>query len=117
MERSPNSLLDKRSIRFALMVIVTLLLNFGLFFILNFLAPFVSGLVVGYIITKYTDAIAATYIGTALSYFIIFFITEWFLGFTNNLSDIVFAVIIMGGIGVLGGLIGAILGKKRFAGS
>lgn len=114
MAHSSESLLDKRSIRFPLMVIVTLLLNFGLFFILNFLAPLVSGLVVGYIVAKHTDAVVITCLGTALSYFAVFLISDWILGFTYRLWDIVFATIIMGGIGVIGGLVGAFLGAKRF---
>jgi hypothetical protein len=115
MVPSSESLLGKQRVRLLLMVIVTMLLNFGLFFILNFLAPLVSGLVVGYLVAKHTDAIIVTCIGTALSYFAVFLLTDWILGFTYALSDVAVAIIIMVGIGVLGGLIGSILGTKRFA--
>ena len=115
MVPSSESLLDKQHVRLLLMVIVTVLLNFGLFFILNFLAPLVSGLVVGYLVAKHTDAIIVAFLGTALSYFAVFLLTDWILGFTYALSDVAFAIIIMGCIGVLGGVIGSILATKRFA--
>lgn len=95
------------------MIVTTILLNFGLFFILNFLAPLVTGLIVGYIVAKYIDAIVIVSIGTALSYFLVFLITEWFLDFVYKPEDVIFAVVIMLGIGVLGGAIGSFFGARR----
>ncbi|NHI88617.1 MAG: hypothetical protein EAX87_03780 [Candidatus Thorarchaeota archaeon] len=105
--------MNSSSVIFVAMIVVTILLNFGLFFILNFLAPLVTGLIVGYIVAKYIHAIAIVFSGTALSYFLVFLITEWFLDFVYKPEDVIFAVIIMSGIGVLGGAIGSFVGARR----
>jgi hypothetical protein len=114
MERRSEASLKSPSVTFVLMIVVTILLNFGLFFILNFLAPLVTGLIVGYIIAKYTDATVIAGIGTALSYLVVFLITEWFLDFAYKPEDVIFAVVIMVGIGVLGGVVGSFFGARRF---
>ena len=113
MERRSESLLNSSSVIFVAMTVVTILLNFGLFFILYFLAPLVTGLIVGYIVAKYRNAIVIVFIGTALSYFLVFFITDWFLDFAYKPEDVIFAVVIMSGIGVLGGAIGSFFGARR----
>lgn len=94
------------------MVIATILLNFGLFFILNFIAPLVTGLIIGFLITKIKDGVAVSFLGTVLSYCIVFVISEWFLGFTNTPLDIAVAVLIMGVIGAGGGLIGSLISTR-----
>jgi hypothetical protein len=94
------------------MALVTILLNFGLFFILNFLAPLVTGLVVGFLVVKIRDGVSVGFIGTILSYCIIFVIAEWFVGFTTPLLDVAIAVLIMGGIGAGGGLIGSLISTR-----
>jgi hypothetical protein len=95
-----------------LMVLATVLLNFGLFLILNFLAPLVTGIIIGFLVAKIRDGVAVGFVGTILSYCIVFIISEWFLGFSNTPVDIAVAVLIMGAIGTLGGLIGAIISTK-----
>jgi hypothetical protein len=94
------------------MVLVAILLNFGLFFILNFLAPLVTGLVVGFLVVKIRNGVAVAFIGTILSYCIIFVIAEWFIGFTTPFLDVAMAVLIMGGIGAGGGLIGSLISTR-----
>ncbi len=98
--------------RFALMVLATILLNFGLFFVLNFLAPLVTGVLIGFILVKIRDSLAVSFIGTIFSYCIVFVISEWFLGFTNTPLDIALAVLIMGIIGTTGGLIGSLISSR-----
>ncbi|MHA1963151.1 MAG: hypothetical protein ACW97G_01075 [Candidatus Thorarchaeota archaeon] len=112
MENEPRSWLDATITRFALMVLATVLLNFGLFFILNFLAPLVTGIAVGFLLVKIRDGVVVGFVGTLLSYTIVFVISEWFLGFSSNPLDVVMAVLIMGGIGTFGGLIGSLIATR-----
>jgi hypothetical protein len=112
MESKSSSSLDAPIVRLSLMVLVTILLNIGLFFILNFLAPLVTGLIVGFLIVKIRDGVAVGFIGTILSYSIVFVIAEWFIGFTTPLLDVAIAVLIMGGIGTGGGLIGSLISTR-----
>jgi predicted membrane metal-binding protein len=112
MENNSASWEKKTRVRYTLLIIVIVLLNFGLFFILNLIAPLAVGLFVGFFIAKPKDSLATTFFGTTLSYSIVFLITEWYLGFANAAIDVVIAVIIMGVIGTVGGLIGAILSIK-----
>ena len=94
------------------MTLVVVLLNFGLFFVLNVLAPLVAGCIAGFLASKIRDGIAVTFVGTLIVYSIIFVWSEWTLGFTTAPLDVVVAIIIMGLIGVLGGLIGAALSSR-----
>ena len=112
MESKSSFSLDAPIVRLSLMVLVTILLNFGLFFILNFLAPLVTGLVVGFLIAKIRYGVAVGFIGNILSYCIVFVMTEWFIGFTTPLLDVAIAVLIMGGIGAGGGLIGSLISMR-----
>lgn len=112
MENSSKSKLDKMSVRFAMMILVTILLNFGMFFILNFLAPLITGVIVGFLLVKIRDGISVSFSGTIISYFIIFLISEWFLGFRNTALDIAIAILIMGILGTAGGIIGSIISVK-----
>jgi len=112
MENKSNSLLDTPIARFVLMVFATILLNFGLFFILNFITPLIAGFVIGFILVKIRDGIGASFLGTVISYSIIFVISEWFLGFTSQPLDVLVAVLIMGIIGAAGGLIGSLTSTR-----
>ena len=107
MESRPRVLSDRPITRMLLLILVAILLNTGLFFLLNVLAPLLSGCIVGFLASKMRDGMAATFIGTILSYSIIFIVSEWFLGFPSTPFDIATAVLIMGVIGAFGGLIGA----------
>jgi hypothetical protein len=112
MERTSKSRLDEPVVRFLLMVVVVILLNFGLFFMLNFLAPLVTGLIVGFLAAKIQDGLVIGFVGTALSYCLVFLISEWFLNFSTPIIDVIGAIIIMGAIGALGGLIGSFISSK-----
>ncbi len=112
MGNSSTSLLDAPVVRLALMVLVTVLLNFGLFFVLNFLAPLVTGFVVGYLIAKIREGVIVGLIGTILSYCLVFVISEWLVGFTSAPLDVVIAIFIMGAIGAFGGLAGSFLATR-----
>lgn len=107
MEYKLKSRLDKPVIQVTLNILTILLLNFGLFFLLNILAPLITGIIVGFISSKVRDGTLISFVGTCLSYCIIFVITEWLQGFTSQPLDVAAAVFIMGLIGALGGLIGA----------
>ena len=112
MESGSSSWLDVPTVRLTLMVLVIILFNFGLFFILNFLAPIVTGLMVGFLISKIREGVAVSFLGTVLSYCLVFLISEWFLGFTTPLIDVGVAVLIMGGLGAGGGLIGSLISAR-----
>ena len=112
METKSSSWLDVPVVRLTLMVLATILLNFGLFFILNLLAPLVTGLIIGFLVVKVRDGFVVGFIGTILSYFIVFLISEWFIGFTTPFIDVALAVLIMGGIGAGGGLIGSLISSR-----
>lgn len=112
MENSSSSWLDVPVVRFVLLVLATILLNFGLFFVLNFLAPLVTGCIIGFLVAKMRDGLIIGFVGTVLSYSIVFVISEWFLGFTNTPLDIAIAVLIMGFIGAFGGLIGSLFASR-----
>ncbi|MGY5856140.1 MAG: hypothetical protein RTS72_06020 [Candidatus Thorarchaeota archaeon] len=112
MENKSTSWLDVPSVRLMLMILATILLNFGLFFILNFLAPLVTGIIIGFLVAKIRDGFIVGFVGTILSYSIVFVIAEWFVGFTTPVLDVIGAVLIMGGIGAVGGLIGSIISTK-----
>ena len=112
MESDSSSWLDVPVVRLTMMVLAVILFNFGLFFILNFLAPIVTGVLVGFLIAKIRDGVAVSFLGTVLSYYLVFIISEWFLGFTTPLIDVVVAVLIMGGLGAGGGLIGSLISTR-----
>ena len=112
MEDKSTSWLDVPIVRLLMMIFATVLLNFGLFFILNFLAPLVSGIFIGFLVVKIRDGVIVSLIGTILSYIIVFVISEWFLGFTSAPLDVAIAVLIMGVIGSVGGLIGSVVSTK-----
>lgn len=112
MESDSSSWLDVPVVRLTLMVLAVILFNFGLFFILNFLAPIVTGVIVGFLIVKIRDGVAVGFLGTVLSYCLVFLISEWFLGFTTPLIDVAVAVLIMGGLGAGGGLIGSLISTR-----
>jgi len=112
MKNKSNSLLDTPIVRFVLMIFATILLNIGLFFILNFITPLVTGFVIGFILVKIRDGVGVSFLGTVISYSIIFAISEWFLGFTSQPFDVIVAVFIMGIIGAAGGLIGSLTSTR-----
>ena len=109
---SSRPLLDTPSVKFLLMVIVVILLNFGLFFMINILAPLVTGFIVGYLVARIRDGVAIGFIGTALSYLLVFLISEWFLNFSTPIFDVISAIIIMALIGAVGGLIGSFISSR-----
>nr|KXH74165.1 MAG: hypothetical protein AM325_06705 [Candidatus Thorarchaeota archaeon SMTZ1-45] len=112
MESGPKSRLDSPSVRFGMMILVVILLNFGFFFILNFLTPLVTGVIVGFMVARIKNGITISFIGTIFSYFIVFLVSEWLLSFRNNPLDVAIAILIMGLIGAAGGLIGSIISIK-----
>ena len=112
MASSSNSWLDSPAVRFVFMVLAVVLLNFGLFFLLNFLAPLVSAMIIGYVVARIRDGVAIGFVGTALSYILVFVITEWFIGFSTPIIDVVGAVLIMSAIGAVGGLIGSAISSR-----
>ena len=112
MESDSSSWLDVPVVRLTLLVLVVILFNFGLFFILNFLAPIVTGLIVGFLISRIREGVAVSFLGTVLSYFLVFVISEWFLGFTTPFIDVAVAVVIMGVLGAGGGLIGSLISTR-----
>jgi predicted membrane metal-binding protein len=112
MESKSISWLDSPIVRFILMILATVLLNFGLFFILNFLAPFVTGIIIGFLIAKKRDGVVVGFIGSILSYIIVFVLSEWLLGFTSAPLNVAIAVLIMGALGAAGGLIGSVISTK-----
>ena len=112
MESKSSSWLDVPVVRLALMIVATILLNFGLFFILNFIAPFVTGLIVGYIVSKIRDGFIVGFVGTALSYLLVFLLSEWLVGFGTALIDVAIAVLIMSVIGACGGVIGSFVATR-----
>jgi hypothetical protein len=109
MKNSSKSTLGSPSVRFVIMVLVVILLNFGLFFFLNFLAPLVTGFIVGFLLTRIRDGIAACFSGTVLSYLMVFVVSEMFLGFRDAPLDVAVAVLIMGVIGACGGILGSLV--------
>ncbi|MBY8996614.1 MAG: hypothetical protein KGD60_02695 [Candidatus Thorarchaeota archaeon] len=112
MESKSNSWLDAPVVRLIMMVVATVLLNFGLFPVLNFIAPLVSGIIIGFLVAKIRDGVAVSFLGTIISFSIVFVIAEWFAGFTTPFIDVVGAVLIMGGIGTAGGLIGSVISSN-----
>ncbi|MFX1559822.1 MAG: hypothetical protein ACFFBL_04495 [Promethearchaeota archaeon] len=112
MENRSPSWMDVPIVKLSLMILAIVLFNFGLFFILNFLAPIVTGIIVGFLTTRIRDGMVVGFLGTVLSYCIIFVISEWFLGFTTPAIDVAVAVLIMGLLGAGGGLMGAFLSMR-----
>ncbi|MHA2179480.1 MAG: hypothetical protein ACXAAO_09390 [Candidatus Thorarchaeota archaeon] len=105
MNTAPSRL-DSEWGRISLLILVAVLLNIGLFFILAFFAPLVSGIVVGFFIGNMKKGSFAGFIGAFLSYSAILLITEFLTGFATDILTLVSAVLLMGIIGALGGLIG-----------
>jgi len=99
-------------VRLLLMILATILLNLGLFFVLYFLAPLVTGIIIGFLVAKIRDGFVVGFIGTIFSYILVFVLSEWVLGFTSAPLDVAIAVLIMGVIGAAGGLIGSAISTK-----
>ena len=107
-----TSRLDSYVVRIILMILATVMLNLGLFFILAFFAPLVAGLIVGFFLEKSYIGSLAGFIGAAVSYSVILLITEYLIGFTTDPLTLVFAVILMALIGAFGGLLGAVIRSR-----
>lgn len=111
MNAEPSSL-DSQWERFILLILAAVLLNVGLFFILAFFAPLVAGLVVGFFLGKSKTGSLAGFLSAFFSYSGILFLTEYLTGFSSDVLILVSAVVLMGLIGALGGLLGAIIRNR-----
>lgn len=107
-----SSRLDSFEVRIVLMILASVMLNLGLFFILAFFAPLVAGLVVGFFLEKSKIGSIAGFAGALISYSTILLITEYLTGFATDPLTLVFAVFLMALIGALGGLLGAIIRSR-----
>ena len=107
-----TSRLDLPVVRVILMILAAVMLNLGLFFILAFLAPLVSGLVVGFFLEKSKVGTLAGFMGGLISYSAILLITEYLTGFATDPLTLVSAVLLMALIGALGGLLGAVIRSR-----
>ncbi len=112
MDSGLRSWLGTPVARFVLMIVATILFNFGLFFILNFLAPLITGIIIGFLNAKIEDGVVVSFTGTLISYFILFTISEWIQGFNNAAIDIAIAILIMASIGSIGGALGSMIATK-----
>ncbi len=107
-----TSRLDSHVMRIILMILAAVMLNLGLFFILAFLAPLVSGLTVGFFLENSKIGSVAGFTGALVSYSAILLITEYLTGFSTDLLTLVSAVLLMALIGALGGLLGALIRSR-----
>ena len=107
-----SSRLDSYEVRIALMILASVMLNLGLFFILAFFAPLVAGLVVGFFLERSKIGSVAGFSGALISYSTILLITEYLTGFATDPLTLVFAVLLMALIGAIGGLLGAIIRSR-----
>ena len=112
MNTTPSRL-DSEWGLFSLLVLVVVLLNIGLFFILSYFAPLVSGLVAGFFLGNYKKGALAGFIGIFLSFSSLLLVTEYLTGFATDIPTLFFAVVLMGLSGALGGLLGVVI-RSRF---
>jgi hypothetical protein len=85
------------------------MLNIGLFFVLVFFAPLVTGLIAGYLHEKTREGSFVGFVGAILSYFALMFVTEYLTGFPTDPLVILAAILIMGIIGAVGGFLGVLI--------
>ncbi|MFW9769055.1 MAG: hypothetical protein ACFFF9_02795 [Candidatus Thorarchaeota archaeon] len=98
---------NARPVNAILLILAAILLNVGLFIVLVIFAPFVSGLIVGYLSGKAKEGTGVGFIGALLSYFTIMLLTEFLTGFPTDPLIILSSILLMGVIGALGGILGA----------
>jgi hypothetical protein len=103
---------DTNLSRIALLILVAFMLNLGLFIVIVFFAPFVSGIVVGYIVRNLKEGGFVGFVGSTLGYFALLFITEYLTGFPTDPLIILSAILIMGGIGAFGGFVGSLIRSR-----
>jgi hypothetical protein len=101
-----------RMARLLALIAACALLNVGLYLILWFLTPFVAGIIVGYLLVKKLDAIAASALGTLLAYLPLFIYTSGLDGLQVNLLATGVATLLMATIAVVGGIIGNTIQKR-----
>ncbi len=89
------------------------LLNLGLFIILFIFTPIAAGLVVGYLLRDTRDGLLSGLVAGTTSFAALFVTTEAILGFTGEPTFVIVAVILMGVIGAIGGLIGGFAASRR----
>ncbi|MFX1481874.1 MAG: hypothetical protein ACFFCP_01650 [Promethearchaeota archaeon] len=91
------------------MILVGVLLNVGLFFILAILAPLVSGLVVGFFLGQPQKGTVVGFLGAAISYTLILWVTESLTGYNTELTLLFSAVLLMSLFGSFGGFLGSVI--------
>ena len=107
MATSGNRLNDEAMRAFA-MIAAGILLNWGLFFVLAIFAPLVVGIACGYILHDRRYGILTGVVSAVFSYWLIFTVT----GYGTDLIVLSSALLIMGIIGGVGGLLGATIHSK-----
>jgi hypothetical protein len=92
--------------RFLMITGAAFLLNLGLFIILFVFTPLAAGLIAGYLLRSKWDGWISGMLGSTIAFAALFLATEAILGFSGDPLIVVSAVILMGGLGALGGLVG-----------
>ena len=100
--------IDDASMRFFAIVAAGILLNLGLFFIVIFGAPLIVGIMSSYILGSRKNGIVSAFLSSLIAYSLMFIVT----GFATDIPVFVAAVLIMCFIAVVGGIIGAAIGKR-----
>jgi hypothetical protein len=92
--------------RFLMITGAAFLLNLGFFIILFIFTPLAAGLIAGYLLQSKWDGWISGMLGGTIAYAALFLVTEAISGFTGDPLMVVSAVILMGVLGAVGGLIG-----------
>jgi hypothetical protein len=100
--------LNDEAMRAFAMIAAGILLNWGLFFVLAIFAPLVVGIACGYILHDRRYGILTGVVSAVFSYWLIFTVT----GYGVDLMVLGSALLIMGIIGGVGGLLGASIHKR-----
>lgn len=98
--------------RFLMITGAAFLLNLGLFIILFLFTPLAAGLVAGYLLQNTRDGWISGLVGSTIAFSALFVVTEAIIGFTSEPITVIAAVVLMGAIGALGGLLGGYLASR-----
>jgi hypothetical protein len=99
-------------IRFVGLILAAALLNLGLYFILFFVAPLVSGLICGYFMLSPRWGALGGFLGAFLPSTPLLFFLEAISGHGYDPFSIVFAAVILSVIGAVGGFLGGMIALR-----
>ncbi|MHA2379890.1 MAG: hypothetical protein ACXADS_11495 [Candidatus Thorarchaeota archaeon] len=98
-------------------IVAVALLNAGLYIVLYVLAPFVAGIIGGYLLGRPGTGLIVGLVGSVVAYTPLLAVLDSLQGATFDPLVVLQAALILSAVGALGGLIGGVLRSRHLTGS